>query len=430
MDRRLQRRYVQLVKEHMSSSTRSAAGPSLLPGQNKSASATQAAWRFFNNERVGVAALAEPLRQAGRDAAAESLSDFVLLAHDWCKLDYGNHTAKSDLRVLTHEHDVGYELTTALLVDAHDGTPLAPMQLHVKTADSVYSTAEQPPHVDDHHLDQLEPTMNEVASWDVPRRVVHVIDREGDSLGDFRRWDELGHKFLIRCDDRRVLWEDESWLISEIAEYFDREICFTDVGDALYHGATVRQEVAEADIVLHRPHKTRVNGKQYDVPGRALPMRLVVTRLLDDEGYILAQWTLLTNVLVDEVAAHQIALWYYWRWRIESFFKLLKSHGQELEHWLQETGEAITRRLLVAAMACVVVWHLEQDDSPEAEQAKSILMRLSGRSSKRKRPYTAPGLLAGYMALLSITDLLENTDCDLWTLKRLAKKAIPFVDSS
>jgi hypothetical protein len=429
MDRRLQRRYVQLVKEHMSSSTRTAAGPSLLPGQNKSAAATQAAWRFFNNDRVEMAALADPIRQAGRDAAAASPADFVLLAHDWCKIDYGNHTAKNDLRQLTHEHDIGYDLTTALLVDADDGTPLAPMQLHVKTADSVYSTAEQAPHMDDHHLDQLEPTMNEVANWDLPRPVVHVIDREGDSLGDFRRWDELGHKFLVRCDDRRVLWEGESWLISDIADYFDREVLFEDVGEAMYHGQTVRQEVAEADIVLHRPHKTRVDGKQHDVSGRALPMRLVVTRLLDEEGYILAQWTLLTNVFGD-VAAYWIALWYYWRWRIESFFKLLKSHGQELEHWLQETGEAITRRLLVAAMACVVVWQMEKDDSPEAEQAKTILMRLSGRSTKPTRPYTAPGLLAGYMALLSITDLLENTDCDLRTLKRLAEAALPFADSS
>lgn len=428
MDRRLQRRYVQLVQEHMSSSARTAAGPSLLPAGGKAASATQAAWRFLNNERVEMAALAEPLRQAGRDAAAESPAEFVLLAHDWCKIDYSKHTAKRDIAQLTHEHDIGYDLTTALLVDAHDGSPLAPMQMHVRTADAVYSTGKQIPQTGDHHLDQLEPTMNEVESWDLPRRVVHVIDREADSLGDFRRWDELGHKFLVRCDDRRVLWEGESWLISEIADHFDREVAFEDVGEATYHGKTVCQEVAEADIVLHRPHKTRVNGKQIDVPGLPLPMRLIVTRLVDDEGYILAQWTLLTNVF--GVEAYQIALWYYWRWKIESFFKLLKSHGQELEHWLQETGAAITRRLLVAAMACVVVWQLERDDSPEAEQSKAILMRLSGRSSKSTRPYTAPALLAGYMALLSITDLLENTDCDLQTLKQLARKALPFADSS
>lgn len=430
MDRRLQRRYVQLVKEHMNTARRSAAGPSLLLGESKSASATQAAWRFFNNERVELTALAEPLRQAGRETAAESPSRFVLLVHDWCKLDYGSHRSKADLRQLTHQHDVGYELTTALLVDAHDGTPLAPMQLHVKTADSVYSTAEKPPELASHHLEQLEPTMDEVASWQIPRRVVHVIDREADSLGNFRRWDELGHKFLVRCDDRRVLWEGEPWLISGIVEELAEKAGFIEIGQAKHQGQSVRQEVAEAEIVLHRPHKTRVNGKQSDVPGRALPMRLVVSRMRDKDGKLLAQWTLLTNVSVEDATASQVALWYYWRWRIENFFKLLKSHGQELEHWQQESGEAIARRLLVAAMACVVVWQLQQNESPEAEQAKTILMRLSGRSSKRKRPTTASGLLAGYMILLSITDLLESTDFDLKTLKQLAKKSFQFVNTS
>ena len=36
---------------------------------------------------------------------------------------------KTDLTQLTHVHDVGYELTTALLVGADDGSPPAPLQL-------------------------------------------------------------------------------------------------------------------------------------------------------------------------------------------------------------------------------------------------------------------------------------------------------------
>ena len=87
------------------------------------ATAAQAAWRFFNNERVGLQALVEPLRQAGRAGCEESLSDFVLLAHDWSKLDYGSHESKEDTRQLTHQHDIGYELTTSLLVDAQTGSP-------------------------------------------------------------------------------------------------------------------------------------------------------------------------------------------------------------------------------------------------------------------------------------------------------------------
>jgi hypothetical protein len=430
MDRRLQQRYVKLVKAHMTSSTRNAAGPAILPETETSAAATQATWRFLNNDRVELPALVKPLREAGKRGCAESRSDFVLLAHDWCKMDYGRHASKLDRRQLTHKHDIGYDLTTSLLVDADTGSPLAPMQIHVKTADTLYSTSENPPGSDDHHLEQLQPTMEEVSDWKLPRRVVHVIDREADSLGHFRKWDAAGHLFLVRCDDRRVLWEDEPWLISEIADYFDRECLFKDVREVKFQGKTARQEVAETTIVLHRRHKTRRNGKQYDIPGRPLAVRLVVARVVDNDGYILAQWTLLTNVPAELADASQIALWYYWRWRIESFFKLLKSNGQELEHWQQESGGAIARRLLVAAMACVVVWTLERQHTPEAEEIKTVLVRLSGRSMKRGVNYTAPALLAGYMVLLSIGDLLEHTDYDLRKIKTLAANAVPFLDSS
>jgi len=430
MDRRLQRRYVKLVKAHMGTSSRTAAGPAMLPETATAATAAQAAWRFFNNERVGLQALVEPLRQAGRAGCEESLSDFVLLAHDWSKLDYGSHESKEDTRQLTHQHDIGYELTTSLLVDAQTGSPLAPMEMHVKTADMVHSTSATPPSADAHRLEQLQPLMNAVCDWRLPRRVVHVIDREADSLGHFRQWDAAGHLFLVRCDDRRVRWNDESWLLSEIVEHFDQECLFQDVRQALFQGKPVRQEVAEATVVLHRPHKTRKHGKQRDVSGHPLPVRLVIARLIDEEGWIVAQWTLLTNAVAESADAAQIALWYYWRWRLESFFKLLKSHGQEVEYWQQESGIAITRRLLVAAMACVVAWNLQRQQTPAAEETKRILVRLSGRRMKYGVISTVPALLAGYLVLLSITDLLEHTDYDLRKIKALADNALPFLDTS
>ncbi|MCX7066381.1 MAG: transposase [Methylococcales bacterium] len=61
---------------------------------------------------------------------------------------------------------------------------------------------------------------------------------------------------------------------------------------------------------------------------------------------------MITNV--PAVEASEIALWYYWRWKIERFFKRLKSAGQNLESWQQETGLAIAKRLLVVSMACVL----------------------------------------------------------------------------
>ena len=77
------------------------------------------------------------------------------------------------------------------------------------------------------------------------------------------------------------------------------------------------------------------------VPGAAISLRLVIARVVDPKsGEILSTWYLLTNV-PRAVSAERMALWYYWRWEIESFFKLLKSGGQQLEHWQQESGAAI-----------------------------------------------------------------------------------------
>ncbi|MGH7192078.1 MAG: hypothetical protein ACREJM_00925, partial [Candidatus Saccharimonadales bacterium] len=72
------------------------------------------------------------------------------------------------------------------------------------------------------------------------------------------------------------------------------------------------------------------------IHGPPLTLRLVISRIRGPDGEgDLAVWFLLSNVPA-EVQAEEIALWYYWRWRIESFFKLLKSAGQQLEHWQQE----------------------------------------------------------------------------------------------
>ena len=420
----MQKRFVKLVRAHMKASTRTAHGPRALPEFAEAASACQAAWRFLNNERVTLQVLVEPLRRVGREGCRHSKSRFVLLTHDWCKLNYASHTSKKDLLQLTHETDVGYDLTTALLVEADTGIALAPMQLHLKTGKGVHSTAKKRPKMTDHHLDQLEPTMDEAESWGLERRIVHVIDREADALGRFRSWDAKGHLFLVRCDDRRVRWNGRSVLLSEINEHFHETCEFKDVGKAKFHGKSVRREVAEASVVLHRQHTETRDGKKVHVSGKAIDVRAVFVRLVDKKGYIVAEWMLLTNVPADEVDAAEVGKWYYWRWRIESFFKLLKSDGHEIEYWQQTRGQAIARRLLIAAMACVVVNRLQGSDSPAAAKFRRYLVKLSGRQMKYGQESTGPALLAGYFVLLSITQFLATTDISLEDLNELADESL------
>lgn len=408
-----------------------AAGAAVPAGDKSAQAATQACWRFLNNDRVTLPALVQPLREHGRAVAARSASKFVLVMHDWSKLDFKTHRSKADVFELTHKNDVGYDLTTSLLVDAANGAPLAPVQMHLKTATIVHSTAVAAPGVDDHHLEQLLPTMNEIASWGLPRKPVHIVDREADSLGHFRQWNPENHWFLIRADDRRVLWNGSPSLLSEIVSELARQGRFQATRTVSHRGQQAIQQVAETAVTLHKTHKTRRGGKQYDVAGAPIDLRLVVSRVTDEKGNVLAEWMLLTNVPADQAPDAEIALWYYWRWRIESFFKLLKSHGVQVEYWQQETGIAIARRLLVASMACAVVWSLQHDHTPAAEEFKRVLVKLSGRRMKYGVECTAPALLAGYFVYLSMIEFHSHSQYNLDDLQSLARQSgSPFHDTA
>src|SRR5947209_3110434 len=182
---------------------------------------------------------------------------------------------------------------------------------------------------------------------------VFLIDAEADSVDHYRRWDKRGLLFLVRADaDRYARLSGpggEELRLLAIAERLRQQQAFAQVRAVEYQGRKVGQYVAEAAVVLDRPacQDRRIDGRrrQRKIRGKALPLRLVITELRDEQGQVLERWYLLTNV-PEGVAAATIALWYFWRWRIETFFKLLKAAGQQVEHWQQENGRFILKRLL------------------------------------------------------------------------------------
>lgn len=385
------------------------AGLAALPGAGSAWACTQAAWRFFNNPAVTPARLAEPLREAVRSALAGSSCAYVLAVIDWSKVDYRRHTAKADRRPFCNPGEAGYALTAALAVDAATGDPLGPLEVELESAAGAHTTRADGPQPPAHYVEQVAPLMAASAAWGLPCRAVFVMDREYDSLEHYRAWHAERHLFLVRADTtRRVTCGGESVLLGDLVERLRAEGRFEPSRPVAYHGRELTQFVAEAAVVLDRPAwKHKADGTRGRVPGLPLALRLVVAEVRDGGGTVVASWLLLTNVPAD-VAEEVVALWYHWRWRVEGFFKLLKSAGVHLEEWQQETAGAILRRLLVACMACVTVWHLEGRTDAAAEACKGLLVRLSGRRMKRSRPVTAPALLAGLRMLLVLEDVLGH----------------------
>jgi hypothetical protein len=377
-----------------------------VPGLAAGFAAVLGAHRFLHNDAVTLPHLVEPLQQAARQWRQQAPTAWGLLIHDWSYLTYAGHRRKADQTRLTHRKTRGYELTTVLLVEGQAGHPIAPVELRLRAAHGVCSTRAPAPDPEAFRIDEILPSMQAAAGLGLGGPLVHVIDREADSLAQYRAWQADGRYFLVRANgSRTVRWRGAEVSLAEAAGRLTPRRC----RDVAYKGQVAVQHVAETEVVLDRPawrHRRR-NGRKVNerVPGPPLPLRLAVSRVCDASGRTLAVWYLLTNVPA-EVETATVALWYYWRWRIESLFKLLKGAGHQLEHWQQAGGEALAKRLLVAAMACTLVWRLERQESAEAAALRGLLVRLSGRQMKRGRSHTAPALLAGLWSLLAMLDVL------------------------
>jgi hypothetical protein len=390
-----------------------------MPGLAGGFAAVEGAHRFFYNPRVTLPRLIEPAHHCALEWREQAQTTWALIVHDWSALTY-RHRRKTDQTRLTHSRTRGYELTALLLVEGHGGDPIAPLELRMRTAKGVFSTRTPAPGRKAFRIDEVLPSMRAVARLGLGGPMVHIIDREADSLARYRDWQAAGHHFLVRAKgNRKVLWRGEELSIMELAERLPLRRC----REVQYQGQTAVPRIAEAEVVLHRPawrHRRR-HGQVINerVPGPPLTLRLIVSRVCDGTGRTLAVWYLLTNV-PGAVNTATVALWYYWRWRIESLFKLLKSAGHQAEHWLQQSGEAIAKRLLVAAMACMLVWRIQHDTRPEAGTLRELLVRLSGRQMKWGQEHTVPALLAGLWTFLGMMEVLrEHRVTDLHRLNRI-----------
>jgi hypothetical protein len=429
---RLQRRYHHLIVSQLSSAQRLSAGVHAPPTLAKGFATAQAAWRFYSNPRIGLPELCSPLLDYARDSLPQACDQWGLVVLDWSNLHYNGHDSKTDRIELSMRNDLGYPMLTALAVSDRDGAPIAPLCVEVQSRDGLHTTrcaaTQKPPS----QLDGLEPVMDHLAAQALGKPLVFIIDRQADSVAHYRRWDRSGRKFIVRADNRLALYEGRERRLDPVAKLLIPRMKQT--GPALYKGKPAEQFVAETTVVLNRParpHRVGRDGKRRHktIPGPSLALRLIVCEIRDKNGKVLARWLLLSN-LGSDASACDIAQWYYWRWRIESYHKLLKSAGQQVEQWQQETAATLVRRLLVTAMSAVLVWHIARDPSPQSEQLRTTLVKLSGRQIKRgknSRSFTEPALLAGLCIAVPMMTLLETMSVE--DLKSAAHELMPLIRS-
>ena len=139
MDRRLEKRYQQLVRSHMHTNNKLASGIKSQLNKDAAFAQTQAAWRFFNNENCTLIELNKPLLLAGHALCRDECNEYALFAHDWSHLSYGKHKSKEDT-YNSIKRSVGYELQTSLLLSDIHGGPLSVVAMNLKDKKQIHSS--------------------------------------------------------------------------------------------------------------------------------------------------------------------------------------------------------------------------------------------------------------------------------------------------
>lgn len=398
----------------MSSKQRATNGLKLLLNNTEPFSQVQASWRFLNNANVSTNALFAPIFESLTIEIEKQCSKFVLAMTDWSHIDYKHHTSKQELRTEARKTGVkrGLDLQTTLAVSDTTGEPIAPIAHNLKSDTKIYSTYDETIPLKMTHLEELVHR----AKWikknlKTDKQIVHIVDREADSVAFMRDLVEINAFFLLRVkNSSKVYFSKENRDIKQ-SDLADTLSLGKEIKSIKYKNKKVKIYVNECDIEVQRDATKFVineEGKRKlkKTAGDAIKARFIVERLVDENQKVVAQWLLVTNILEQSITSETLATWYYYRWKIESYFKLLKSSGFNMEEWQQKEPMALFRRLLVVSYSCLLVWKIANDNSKNGKKVREFLVLLSGRLVEKGKEFTHPSLLAGLENYIQMLDLM------------------------
>jgi len=414
------KRFDVMVKSAINAQQRATNGLKILLGTPQMTQ-VQATWRFLNNPNVTIQELYEPIKEHLEKEIITQCHKYVLALEDWSHLDYKKHTSKKELKSENRKDNgmkIGYDYQGAIAASDITGEPIGVLDHNLKTADNVYSTYDKSIDIKLTHLDELKQRAKYMKeSINTDKAIVHIVDRESDSIAFMRGLDEDNQLFVLRGKNNSTVnyydTDTKQTVAIKQSELANKLPLGKKVKNIKYKKKEVTIYANECDITISRDATKWVineDGKKklHKTKGKTLQVRFIVERLVNSENEVVAQWLLLSNLFDKDIDAKILARWYYYRWKIESYFKLLKSSGFNVEEWQQKEPLALFKRLLIISNACILVWKIANDNSDNAKTIRDFFISLSGKQIQRGVDFTYPALLSGLESYLSTLDLLRR----------------------
>lgn len=343
-------------------------------------SETKAAYRFFQNDNVDV----DKIMAAHRAKTAKRIEGkrIVLSIQDTSFAVYTKHPKTQGLGVVSLNHGKnkekiyshGLAMHTCLAL-SDQGDPLGLLSQNIAARE--LRPENQRPRKGGKRINNLPVEEKESYRWiealeatasiDTDALVVTICDRECDFYDFFKSANDKGAAVVVRASQNRTVNKTSRYAekeVEKLREFIERQPLSgtyqveVSALEKTKHckGRTARTadiEVRFAKYVLNPPrnHPEHKTGRLSDID-----MYAVYAREKDPpEGEDALDWMLLCNLPVESFKeACERVRWYSLRWRIEMYFKVLKS-GFRVESCRLATADRLTRYLTVMS---IIAWRL------------------------------------------------------------------------
>lgn len=342
---------------------------------------TKAAYRFFQNENVDVGKIMDAHR--GKTSVRAAKFSTILALQDTSYFVYTNHLKTTGLGEISMKkgrnkakiYSNGLVMHTCLAVTTK-GTPLGLLDQKI-FARNLRPENERRSNGGKYIQDVLPVEEKESFRWiealgatrnvAAETQVVTVCDRECDFYDFFKAAEKSGSSVLVRASQNRTINRSSRYAEKEVDKLWDYFASQPDIGSYVVEiserkkmkhcaGRTARSAQMGIKFGEFKMNPPRNNPKHKT---EILPdIKMFAIHVLEKdppEGERPVEWMLLTNQSITtlEEACERVH-WYSLRWRIEMYFKVLKS-GFRVEACRLGTADRLTRYLTVMS---IVAWRL------------------------------------------------------------------------
>jgi len=341
----------------------------------------KAAYRFFQNEKVDIGEIMATHRH--KTAARAAAHSTVLALQDTSYFVYTNHPKTEGLGKISMKkgknvnkiYSHGLVMHTSLAVTT-EGTPLGLLDQKIFARE--LRPENQRKSAGGSQIQDILPVEEKEsyrwiealgATTAVPdgTQVVTVCDRESDFYDFFKAAELIDVPVLVRASQNRTVNRNSRYAEKEVSKLWGHMALQPDAGsytidisgrDKTKHckGRMARAALMNVKFGAFKMNPPRNNPKHAT---ETLPdIQMYAVHVLEAEppkGEDPLEWMLLTNRPVTTLSeACERVHWYSLRWRIEMYFKVLKS-GFRVEACRLSTAERLMRYL---ALMSIVAWQI------------------------------------------------------------------------